>query len=433
MVFKTGMAERHKEKEKKKNMKKKQYGLTVVVLCVVILGGYAFYQLLNSDFETKSYSGGIAIIRYKGTERDVVIPEEIDGKKVLSLLGSFDEKTGKTTGVFEGNSTIVSVTIPGTVSYIGKQTFKDCPSLTSVVMADSVDQIAERAFQNCTALTSVRFPKGLRYIKESAFENCSSLKSIDIPETNKSLLIEASTFSNCIALERVSLPGDFQHPGINDTNFPFAGCSKIELPTGHASLDRAISIYTVLCKKNKSLEDYVWLRGHKSWDKKRLPLENYTIENVTALPKISPEFGSKPNGKIFFLKREDFGNTPNVVYARFDYLDHLLKKLPKELVEQYSLTTTAEVEYVILFSSFQGKRLAYKEASSSRTGYLYESDFVATLYKVETSTGIFKKVKDIDMVTNTPGKNTFFDLGSTIMTAVEPRLLGYFDIVRAMK
>ena len=152
-------------------------------------------------------------------------------------------------------------------------------------------------------MTSVRFPKGLRYIKESAFENCSSLKAIDIPETNKPLLIEASAFSNCIALERVSLPGDLQHYRITATNFPFAGCSKIKLPTGHALLDRAISIYTVLCKENKSLEDYAWLRGHKSWDKDRVPLENYTIENITALPKISPEFGSKPNGKILAIRQ----------------------------------------------------------------------------------------------------------------------------------
>ena len=414
-------------------MEKKRYGLKIVFLCLVVLGGYAVYQWLNSDFETESYSGGIAITRYKGTERDVVIPEEIGGKKVLTLLGTFDEKTGKSTGAFEGNAGITSVTIPGTVYSIGEQSFKDCTSLTSVVMADSVNEIGKQAFQNCTALTSVRFPKRLRYIKESAFENCMSLQSIDIPETKSPLEIGFSAFKNCAALERVSLPDDIGVSRVTTSNFSFAGCTKIAVPTGHAKLDRLLSIYTVLGKQNKSIDDYIWLRERNHWHEIKLPLEKYAIEHIAALPQISSEFGSKPNGKIFFLEREDFGTTPNVVYAHFGYLDHLLKKLPKELAEQYSLTTTAEVEYVILFSSFQGKRLAYKEASSSRTGYIYESDFVATLYKVETSTGIFKKVKDIDTVTNTPGERTFFSLGSTIMTAVESRLRGYFDIVRAME
>ncbi len=97
--------------------------------------------------------------KYKGTGGDIVIPSEINGKKI--------EKIGN--GAFSGNTSLTSITIPDSVTSIGYEAFKGCTSLKSVNIPDSVKTVDSRAFLNCTSLKSITIPEGVQNIYDYAF------------------------------------------------------------------------------------------------------------------------------------------------------------------------------------------------------------------------------------------------------------------------
>ena len=81
--------------------------------------------------------------------------------------------------------TLASLTIPESVTYIGKYALAscNCESLISVVIPNSVTSIGDSAFEGCTSLTSINIPDSVTDIGYSAFEGCTSLTSITIPDS----------------------------------------------------------------------------------------------------------------------------------------------------------------------------------------------------------------------------------------------------------
>ncbi len=99
-----------------------------------------------SDFETKSKGANLTISGYKGNAETVVIPTEIDGKKVVGIDSS----------AFKGAS-IKRVVVASTVTTIGANAFANCTNLESVVICDTIKEINNSAFNNCPNLTNARF------------------------------------------------------------------------------------------------------------------------------------------------------------------------------------------------------------------------------------------------------------------------------------
>ena len=55
--------------KRRKKHRKEAIQAKSLVLCMTVLGGNTISQFFNIDFETESYSGEIAVPRYKGAER----------------------------------------------------------------------------------------------------------------------------------------------------------------------------------------------------------------------------------------------------------------------------------------------------------------------------------------------------------------------------
>ncbi len=105
---------------------------------------------------------------------------------------------------FSSCTSLTSVTIPNSVTSIGRYAFSNCRSLKSITIPNSVTSIGDSAFSSCTSLTSVTIPNSVTSIGDEAFSFCTSLENITIPDTVTS--IGSSVFSNCTSLENITIP-----------------------------------------------------------------------------------------------------------------------------------------------------------------------------------------------------------------------------------
>lgn len=96
--------------------------------------------------------------------------------------------------------TLLLVSIPDTVQYIGRGAFYKCP-MYMVNLPTSLKSIGDYAFYGCSATNfggefyDLVIPEGTEYIGRSAFYNCKNILSIDVPGTVKS--IGAYAFYGC--------------------------------------------------------------------------------------------------------------------------------------------------------------------------------------------------------------------------------------------
>ena len=138
--------------------------------------------------------GTVKITQYCGNDTSLVIPAEINGKKVTAIGAN----------AFRFCPSLTSITIPDGVTEIGSNAFDGCASLTDVIMPVGLKSIYSKAFYNCTVLTGVDLPDSLTYIGYQAFAGCSSLESIVIPDSVTA--IDFHAFLNCTSLKTVTVP-----------------------------------------------------------------------------------------------------------------------------------------------------------------------------------------------------------------------------------
>lgn len=118
-----------------------------------LASGDFYYNVNDSSFAsqiTHSPPNTVTITKYIGRGGDVIIPAEIDGKKVTGIGN-----------IFQAHGA-----------------FQDCTTLTSVVIPDGVTQIQDNAFYSCTSLVTVTIPASVTLLRNCAFADCPNLQSI---------------------------------------------------------------------------------------------------------------------------------------------------------------------------------------------------------------------------------------------------------------
>ena len=151
----------------------------------------------DDDFEVRQNTDNtITITGYKGTAKNLVIPDTLYGLKVTVIGNSaFQEKglisvvipdtvitieSGKSgnynladhnVGAFYNNKGLIKVTLGKSIETIGDYAFGRC-HINEIIIPDSVTRIGACSFIY-TGLTKVTFGKGLQVIGESAFYSSS--------------------------------------------------------------------------------------------------------------------------------------------------------------------------------------------------------------------------------------------------------------------
>ena len=140
---------------------------------------------------------------------------------------------------------LASITIPNSVTKIGRQVFKGCTGLTSITIPNSVTEIGSSAFSGCAGLTSVTIPNTVTFIGQDAFDGTpwynnqpdgvvyigniaykfkgemASGTAISIKEGTLSVTPHA--FTNCAGLTSVTIPNSVIKIGYN----AFDGCTGL--------------------------------------------------------------------------------------------------------------------------------------------------------------------------------------------------------------
>ena len=248
----------------------------------------------------------IVLTGYTGTDIELTLPHEIDGKPV-TIISGFHADNG---------SQIQKVVIPNSVRIIERSFFKQFTVLHELILPDSLFAITLNSFTGCTALRNVRLPLGLHMIDWS-FRDCPDLRFEAYPLTYDRLLYEQ---------ERIDIiPYPYTTGDLNADNQINTTDARLLLQTAVDKLTLSDEQATVADVNNDGVSDTTDARlvlqyavgksdGFKAEIMPDIPLVDPDDPNVTvvqaAIPIVSPQvflktlesITSKPFLGVFQIK-----------------------------------------------------------------------------------------------------------------------------------
>ncbi len=117
-------------------------------------------------------NGNATISGYTGPGGTITVPGTLGGLPVIAIGDSS----------FISNHNLTMITLPDSLTSIGRYAFSNCGGLTSIIFGNSLTSIGFRAFQICINLTTINLPERLTSIDGGAFQNCTGLTSIPLPD-----------------------------------------------------------------------------------------------------------------------------------------------------------------------------------------------------------------------------------------------------------
>ncbi len=234
-------------------MRMKIWGIIALLCCAILVIGIPAATSAEGDMDFLYFESeeDISVVGYTGTETEIVIPAEINGKPVTGIKGPFDiphEPNFMINGVTDidrytlNRPDLISITIPATVVSIGREAFVHRDSSLQEINVDAgnpvyasvdgvlFDQNTQTLlhYPACKPDAEYMIPQGVQHIETCAFDGCVKLRSVTIPDSMT--VIDGFSFSSCKSLEQVSIPSSVTH--IEFGAFMSTGLTSVEIPNG---------------------------------------------------------------------------------------------------------------------------------------------------------------------------------------------------------
>ncbi|MBQ7744217.1 MAG: leucine-rich repeat domain-containing protein [Ruminococcus sp.] len=175
---------------------------SVLLMLLFIFSACSGTSSPAENFNFEFDNGNVIITGYKGSELDIKIPDEIEGRKVIKIgKEAFKE--------YDMSSIIISKN----VTTIEQSAFEKCNNLKKIELPNSITEIEGSAFNNCINLEEIILPESLSIIHSATFQKCSNLKSVKLPDSIT--LIDNYAFADCSNLVEINCPKNLQKVGEN--------------------------------------------------------------------------------------------------------------------------------------------------------------------------------------------------------------------------
>lgn len=281
---------------------------------------YALWRIANSNItDNFSYNilddGTVEITNYNGTKTVLAIPSRINGYTV-SRIGSF---------AFNGNNTLLTVTIPDTVMSIGEYAFantsirtvKGCGSLETIeacafanvtglrtmTLPETLVDIGNEAFFSCMSMTEMAFPASVKSIGSKAFYGCSNLDEAVFTDSIKR--IGTAAFADCPKLDTVTLPSTLRGSAENafgaNTAITYTGTDTLAILSVKQKTTTSV---TLLWNEVIGASGYNLLRKEDGATK---------FTTVKAVTSYSTTTSSLTTGKTYIFKIQAYDVNGNVI------------------------------------------------------------------------------------------------------------------------
>lgn len=264
--------------------------LTLTMLAGTLLSTSAFAAGADDDYGCYSNDdGSINIVRYYGSNTDLVIPDTLKDRPVtvISSLKSgnyacyvenvtlpanllrisaqgvndfglqcenlksvtFNQKLQRIDhSAFRGDKNLTKIFLPNSLTDMGSWAFYGCTGLEDLTLSSGLKEITESSFEYCSSLSKVAIPSGVTTIDQNAFAWCTSLSEVTIPASVTNM--SDSAFANCDSLSIKGYNGTYAQTYAKAHNIPFVSLgnvpidTSIQLDTGSALSIKAGKFYT---------------------------------------------------------------------------------------------------------------------------------------------------------------------------------------------
>ena len=353
----------------------------------ISVGDYKYAYTVNAGGSTATITEFRGPVDPKNTgPYDIDIPEKL-GNYTVTVLGEDSFSTDDfDSPLYDIHHTkIHSVTIPQSVTSIGKDAFAQCRALQSLTIDDAATSIGDWAFCECYKLTTLSLGENITTIGDYAFEDCRILNNVTIPQSVTSIgkhafefcykmdsltIKDAATsigeyaFCDCQKLETLSLGKNITTIGDD----AFRGCYDLEcimLPAGLASFGdclRGCPAGRKLDNHGKPINPIGAIYYNNDWDHaKELP--GYNIlknRNFLYLCKVTfdanggktdyPEVPVYKTEKITDTKANDLTAIPNPTRAGYKFTGWYTDINGKQL---FNADETAITEDITLYAGWE--------------------------------------------------------------------------------